>query len=1179
MGWFSFSKKKNQSGKKSSSANQHEAQGRSGDSRQPAGNQGADNMFNDFVILELPNSAVNTIMREEPKKDNESVPKDSDGLVGDSNGLITNQKKPSKDSSVLNADNIDNDNKENIDNEEHDNIINENRPPVRKVPESELDENGLPMVPDIKPAPQYPKYSLAMDKSTAILEDDKAIDGRKKKVKKAAKVQVRNNLIDDDSDDDMRIEGLNQIEAREAENKKPENEGFPGFVPDARRRDDAGLAQRVKNTAAYLPGKIAGTALTIGTSPILMPIAGYNKLISMGVENVGQKKRVHNLIPGWKGEKYKNPDPDGLEMLEDQRRIPTVWSYPTAGKALNTDGSIKDPEITAYMHKEPADLKTNPETSGHGFIGLRYSRYSAKKKRMERNELIYGFYPAGGFLSRISTGASQVLKSATVPGQLKDDHDHNYVVSRRYPAKAWQIAAIVKASENYADKGYNAIHRNCVSFVREMIGNKAHLDTGGDLFKEDEVRLGALENTLIGVGGLFQGYFDETSRSVVNNRARKKDLSYQGYGNMRVTAEDVRNYKGTQKFMNASKKGLTPSLVGERLFSTSKTSTGVLGSFNYAGNLGSDVYNAENTIDNISLDTLIDEISGESGDLMSAITNRLETLIGEDNESQQALGNIDDILAVAEQPLKELKTNLDRHKNKEGVLDKDNRIPALNDLQTAYEKLNKTAFDISHIYSKQLQADPQLDEKFTNILSLIELARRHINKMYEEMGSDTDEMSDLTGYRDRFSNVKIRVRSNDDDQIMITPSHYESYLQIYGSPEEAIKKYKRYKELKENEERTKEEDAEFDKLSLMEKTAEDFDKSHQYMLERENYSQQDLDYIFALKKRETKGMVRDQQKTIFKNGKSAAGIYQSLVMEKILGGMKEHYLSNPIHYKDKKSVEAWINNFVSQRMKMHPGILIMIIRAIIRNSINVSDDSIRQTVNDMIGQGYVSKVFADTSSNDNLSLASMHAKKAFLAFSEKTDTGYSEILNNAIQIARDMETAGAPLETLDDKAVMREQEKENEKKDPKPLSQESGKKSGSFQKLYDTRLTSSKKLSRTYNTAASNVLFQEMTHTFADDKGYLVYQGFQKDLRKLIEKTAGKDAANCSGSNTVRFLARACSMDGNVSSMLGIVLRQPWRTDSERKLLIKNYKNVIKAVEQRINKNTLRAIAKEMQLA
>ena len=102
---------------------------------------------------------------------------------------------------------------------------------------------------------------------------------------------------------------------------------------------------------------------------------------------------------------------------------------------------------------------------------------------------------------------------------------------------------------------------------------------------------------------------------------------------------------------------------------------------------------------------------------------------------------------------------------------------------------------------------------------------------------------------------------------------------------------------------------------------------------------------------------------------------------------------------------------------------------------------------------------------------------------------------------------------------------------------------------------------------------------FASNKGILVYKGIQKDLRKLIEKTAGKDAANCSGSNTVRFLARACSMDGNVSSMLGIVLRQPWRTDSERKLLIKNYKNVIKAVEQRINKNTLRAIAKEMQLA
>ena len=40
---------------------------------------------------------------------------------------------------------------------------------------------------------------------------------------------------------------------------------------------------------------------------------------------------------------------------------------------------------------------------------------------------------------------------------------------------------------------------------------------------------------------------------------------------------------------------------------------------------------------------------------------------------------------------------------------------------------------------------------------------------------------------------------------------------------------------------------------------------------------------------------------------------------------------------------------------------------------------------------------------------------------------------------------------------------------------------------------------------------RSMANMFASDNGLRIYTGFEKNLRKLIEKTAGKDAAKCSG--------------------------------------------------------------------
>ena len=132
---------------------------------------------------------------------------------------------------------------------------------------------------------------------------------------------------------------------------------------------------------------------------------------------------------------------------------------------------------------------------GHTMIGIEYSRRSSISGRFERYKLQYGFYPAGGTISKgISSGMTAMKHDAVMPGRLKDDYDNKYDVSRRYPAKNEQVNAIIKASEKYAEGGYSYYGRNCVTFVKEMVVKTAHLATGGDIFEKSEVDFGHLGN-------------------------------------------------------------------------------------------------------------------------------------------------------------------------------------------------------------------------------------------------------------------------------------------------------------------------------------------------------------------------------------------------------------------------------------------------------------------------------------------------------------------------------------------------------------------------------------------------------------------------------------------------------------------------------------------------------------
>lgn len=174
---------------------------------------------------------------------------------------------------------------------------------------------------------------------------------------------------------------------------------------------------------------------------------------------------------------------------------------------------------------------------GHAMIGIEYSRKSAISNRYERYKLQYGFYPAGG-TNHMGSGMVMMRHNTVIPGQLNDDYDHFYDVSRSYPAKPEQVNAILQASEKYAEGGYGLYDRNCTTFVKEMVVNTAHLATGGEVFKQSEVPFSHFANFAMFGSEAVNQNAKAKSENILMDLAQKNDESYQNYGNKRATKRD-----------------------------------------------------------------------------------------------------------------------------------------------------------------------------------------------------------------------------------------------------------------------------------------------------------------------------------------------------------------------------------------------------------------------------------------------------------------------------------------------------------------------------------------------------------------------------------------------------------------------------------------------------------------
>ena len=100
---------------------------------------------------------------------------------------------------------------------------------------------------------------------------------------------------------------------------------------------------------------------------------------------------------------------------------------------------------------------------------------------------------------------------------------------------------------------------------------------------------------------------------------------------------------------------------------------------------------------------------------------------------------------------------------------------------------------------------------------------------------------------------------------------------------------------------TYDEAMELRKLERMEDLAEEFDNSHNYMAEKDAYSQQDIDYAFRLHDKEIKGLQtkeefgRDEDDVnapVRDEYKSASGIYITIFMDKFFKDLKDEWMKD-----------------------------------------------------------------------------------------------------------------------------------------------------------------------------------------------------------------------------------------------------------------------------------------------
>ena len=825
--------------------------------------------------------------------------------------------------------------------------------------------------------------------STYEIEEDLAANtGRKKKKKKGKKSSKADEIPErqlggmEGLHKDARWKAAAAKRIKKVELANPaEQEAFHAEEMERLKNWDfnAQKLDKIKKTSKwkrFLTYTAAGMGKLLSTAFQVLTLGHFWRLKSTARfaftnTNKWQTTKDYRNIPGWDGAKFSPAATRGEDVMADFRRVPTVWSRLTAAKAaepVQKDGKEEekplDPVVSVLVDQPKTGSAQTMEGGemGHTMIGIEYSRKSAISGRYERYKVQYGFYPAGG-TSNLSSGAMLERHNAILPGQLVDDYSHKYDVSRRYHAEPEQVNAIFQASEKYAEGGYGYYDRNCSTFVKEMVVNTAHLATGGEIFKQSEVGFSHLANFGMFGAEAFEQNTKAGAENTLMDLAKRNDQSYQNYGNKRATARDWVNYKNSlKKGSSLTKETFVPAEIGEQLRRMGGDQAGEIGSYKY---------NAPLKDENGDVIVGLRKISGAIERCGTAIQEHFEELIPPEEMGQAPyeVATIANTLAGMGAPLDNLDSDIDAKLTEENEGKSDDKKANRADIKEQYyvtpdalrearAELSDNIGKVNILLNNYFKNDQRLHQPLMDLISLLNHGINYVDDLYQKSArGGMDEKGDFKNIRDEMARNAYTIRAG-GKEATFTPTHYESYIQIYKDPKIAVAKYARLKDLREKKKAagawtgsklsrinhkiqskfgledenllTMAELKELNTLERLDSLAFDFDNSHNYMLEKDSYSQQDIDYAFRMHDKETNGIqtsdeVRshrdDVNKDIRDKYKSASGIYITIFMEKFFKDMKDQWMKGKDEggltedaAKEPEMAGVWLDDYLAKRI-------------------------------------------------------------------------------------------------------------------------------------------------------------------------------------------------------------------------------------------------------------------------
>ena len=177
--------------------------------------------------------------------------------------------------------------------------------------------------------------------------------------------------------------------------------------------------------------------------------------------------------------------------------------------------------------------------------------------------------------------------------------------------------------------------------------------------------------------------------------------------------------------------------------------------------------------------------------------------------------------------------------------------------------------------------------------------------------------------------------------VEMTPSKYEAWLQIFKTPQKALSEYNKMMVLRQKRSAGRlnaGEKKELDKLYRINDLSLDFERSHRYMITKDEYNQQDVDYALSLEKKERQVGVssdmfeqdwNDPTMAKMKNpNASAANTYQLMIMKSVFGGMQERFTENFQGKYNMKEMLDWLNADAANCVKTHEKEMTTIIRGL-----------------------------------------------------------------------------------------------------------------------------------------------------------------------------------------------------------------------------------------------------------